>query len=281
MKLAVFLGLGLLLTAQEAWRTASDLPGVSFTGLTPAQKKNVLGVLRESGCPCGCQMQIARCRVEDPPCSQSSALARIAVDAAKSGQDVKNALANSALVKAAANRNRVLLDPVAISLEGAPFKGPAAAKVTLVEFSDFQCGFCIRAVGQLNDVLKAFPKDVRLVYKQFPLDSHSQAAVAARASLAAHEQGKFWPLHDRMYAQSREINRARVLAWAHELGLDLPRFTATLDSKATLQAVERDLDEGSRIGVEGTPTLFINGKKYQGSLDPATLLPLLKKELAN
>jgi protein-disulfide isomerase len=281
MKLALTLCLGLLLTAQEPWRTATDLPGVNFTGLSAAQKKQVLTVLRESSCPCGCQMQLARCRVEDPACGQSTALAKLAVEAAKSGKDVAREIAESALVKAAANRNRVLLDPVAIATEGAPFKGPATAKITLVEFSDFQCAFCIRAVGQLNEVLKAYPNDVRLVYKQFPLDSHSQARVAAQASLAAHAQGKFWPLHDRMYAQSRLINRARILAWAKELDLDLPKFTAVLDAKATSQSVERDIDEGNRIGVEGTPTLFINGKKYQGSLDPGVLIPLLAKEMAN
>ena len=121
-------------------------------------------------------MKIAQCRVEDPACGQSSTLARIAVDAAKAGQDVKKALAESALVKAAANRDRLMLDPVAISIEGAPFKGPANAKVTLVEFSDFQCAFCIKAVGQLEAVLKAYPRDVRLVYKQFPLDSSQRSS---------------------------------------------------------------------------------------------------------
>lgn len=279
MKLGVMLCLGLMLTAQEQWRAANTLPGVSFDGLTPAQKNKALSTMRESACPCGCSMKIAECRVKDPACGQSTTLARIAVDAAKSGQDVKKAISESALVKAAANRDRIMLDPVPISIEGAPFKGPADAKVTLVEFSDFQCAFCIRAVGQLNGVLKAYPKDVRLVYKQFPLDSHSEAAVAARASLAAHAQGKFWPLHDKMYAQSREINRTKILAWAQELGLDMPKFTAVLDAKATSEQVERDLDEGGRIGVEGTPTIFINGKKYQSSLEPSVLIPLLAKEI--
>jgi protein-disulfide isomerase len=225
-------------------------------------------------------MQLARCRVEDPACSQSTTLARAAVAAMKSGEDIKSALANSPLVKAAANRNRLLLDPVAIATEGAPSKGPDNAKITLVEFSDFQCPYCIRAVGQLDAVLKAYPQDVRLIYKQFPLDSHSQARVASQASLAAHAQGKFWPLHDRMYSQSRQINRANILVWAKELGLDMPKFTADFNAAATSKAVENDLAEGERIGVQGTPTLFINGKKYQGALEPSVLIPLLAKEMA-
>lgn len=280
MKLIAFLCLALTLTGQQQWRTVTDLPGVNFTGLTATQKAHVLTVLREFGCACGCQMEVARCRVEDPPCSQSTALARIAVEAAKAGQDIKAALAASPLVKAAASRNRLLLDPVVIATDGAPAKGPSTARITLVEFSDFQCPFCVRAVSQLEAALKAYPHDVRFVYKQFPLDSHSQARVAAQASLAAHAQGKFWPLHDRMYAQSRQINRANILAWAKEFGLDIPKFTAALDAPATAQAVDRDLAEGQRIGVEGTPTLFINGKKYQGALDPASLLPVLARELS-
>ena len=87
-------------------------------------------------------------------------------------------------------------------------------------------------------------------------------------------------MHDRLYGQSRQINRANILAWAKEFSLDIPKFTAAMDAPATSRAVERDLAEGQRVGVEGTPTVFINGKKYQGSLEPAALLPVLAKELA-
>ncbi|MBY0503619.1 MAG: thioredoxin domain-containing protein [Bryobacteraceae bacterium] len=278
MKFAVLLCLTLALPAQQAWRVANDLPGVDFTGLTAAQKKQVLAALRDGNCTCGCQMKLAQCRVEDPACSQSTILAKLAVAAAKKGEDVVAALAKSPLAVAAANRNRILLDPVAISVEGSPVKGPENARITLVEFSDFQCPYCIRAVAQLEAVMKAYPRDVKLIYKQFPLDNHSQARLAAQASLAAHAQGKFWPLHDRMYSRSREINRANILLWANEFGLDMPKFTAMMDAPATKQAVDRDIEEGSRVGVEGTPTLFINGKKYQGALEPSVLIGLLAKE---
>ncbi len=281
MKLFAFLCLALSAIAQQQWRAATTLPGVDFTGLTAAQKTKVLATLREFGCPCGCQMEVARCRIEDPPCSQSTALGRLAVEAVKAGKDIKAALSASPYVVASANRNRILLDPVTIAVDGAPVKGPATARITLVEFSDFQCPFCVKAVGQLEAVMKAYPNDVRLIYKQFPLDNHSQAQLAAQASLAAHAQGKFWPLHDRMYSKSREINRAKILAWAQEFGLDMPKFTALMDAPATVASVQRDLVEGQRIGVEGTPSLFINGKKYQGALDPAVLLPILAKELGD
>jgi len=272
-----FLFTGLLL-AQD-WKTATELPGVNFAGLTSAKKEEVLKVLREFGCPCGCPMQLAQCRVEDPACSQSTTLATVAVDAAKAGKDIRKALAASPLVKSAGDRNRMLLDPVEISIAGSPAKGPANAKITIVEFSDFQCPYCIKAIGHLDAALKAFPKDVRLVYKHFPLDSHGQARMAAQASLAAELQGKFWPMHDRLYAQSRQISRMNVLNWAKELGMDMPKFVAALDSAAVKGQVDRDVADGDRIGVQGTPTVFLNGKKYQGALDPGVFLPVLTKEL--
>lgn len=264
------------------WQAATTLPGVDMKRLTPAQQKVALSILRESTCPCGCPMQLAQCRVEDPACGQSQTLANIVLEAAaanKSAVEIRKILADSPLVKAASQRDRILLDPVSINILGAPVKGPAAAKVTIVEFSDFQCPFCVKAIPQLDALMKAFPNDVRLVYKQFPLDSHSQAALASRASLAAHAQGKFWPLHDRMYANSRAINRETVLGWAKEFGLDMAKFTKVFDAPETQAAVERDLADGGRAGVNATPTLYINGKKYQGAIALEQLTPIIAAEL--
>lgn len=264
------------------WQSATTLPGVDMKGLTPAQQKIVLTVLRENACPCGCPMQLAQCRVEDPACGQSQNLATMVRDAAAAGKtaaQIKQLLANSPLMKAAAQRDRILLDPVPLNLFGAPVKGSPNAKVTIVEFSDFQCPFCVKAIPQLEALLKAFPNDVRLVYKQFPLDQHNQAELAARASLAAHAQGKFWPLHDKMYANARIINRTTVLVWAKELGLDVPKFTQILDSPETAAAVKRDMADGTRAAVSATPTIFINGRKYQGPIELGQLTPIIQDEL--
>lgn len=249
--------------------------------LTPGQRTALLAALREADCPCGCPMKIAQCRVEDPGCGQSQTLATLALKEAAAGKPaagIRKALAESPLVKAAAQRDRILLDPVPLPTQGAPSKGPANARVTIVEFSDFQCPFCVKAVGELNAVLKAFPNDVRLVYKQFPLDTHSQAALAARASLAAHEQGKFWELHDRMYAESQAIERRTIINWAKALGLDMPRFLKKLDDPTVQATVRREFEEGSQAGVSATPTIFLNGRKYQGPIEVRLLTPLITAE---
>jgi protein-disulfide isomerase len=266
----------------QDWRTATELPGVSWDGLSPAQKTAALNVIRGFDCICGCNMKLAQCRIEDPPCGYSRALAAMAVEAAKQGKSekgIRQVLEGSNLVIRARQRNRILLDPVEIPITGAPSKGPAEAKVTIVEFSDFQCPYCAVAVGKLNALLRAYPNDVRLVFKQFPLEIHSMAALAASAALSAHSQGKFWPMHDKMYAEFRRLSRSNILEWAKELGLDPAKFQASMDSAVTQTAVQHDMEDGIRAGVEGTPTVFVNGKKYQGSLDIDAFRTVIDAEL--
>jgi protein-disulfide isomerase len=276
--LMLFAAMGL---AQD-WKTATELPGVSFQGLSAAQKTAALNAMREFGCTCGCKMTVAQCRIEDPPCGHSRTLAAMAVAAARQGKstaEILKVLEASNLAKAARDRNRILLDPVEIPIAGAPVRGPADAKVTLVEFSDFQCPYCAAAAGKLEALQQAYPRDVRLVFKQFPLEIHSMAAFAAAAALAAHAQGKFWPLHDKMYAEFQHLSRAKILEWGQELGLDSARFKAGMEAATTHAVIQRDMDDGLRAGVQGTPTVFVNGKKYQGSLDFEAFRPVIEAEL--
>lgn len=282
MRLIASLLLVVTLGLAQDWKTAKDLPGVSWEGLTPDQKTAALNAIREFDCTCGCGMKVAQCRVEDPPCGHSRALSAMAVEAAKQGKseaEIRQVLEGSPLAKQAKQRNRILLDPVEIPIAGAPFKGPANAKVTIVEFSDFQCPYCAVAVRKLDALLAAYPRDVRLVFKQFPLEIHSTAALAAAAALSAQSQGMFWPMHYKMYEGFRNLSRANILAWAAELGLDPFKFQAGMDSPKTQAAVQREMEEGIRAGVQGTPTVFVNGKKYQGSLDLEPFRTVIEAEL--
>ncbi len=268
-----------LLIGQD-WQTSQNLPAVDFTGLTAAQKALALKVLRTNSCPCGCAMKLAECRIKDPNCSFSRGLAAIVVDSVKKG-------ANEAAVRAAVDASplmhraapQLLERPVAIPIDGAPFTGPKNARVTLVEFSDFQCPYCAQAVGKLNAVLKAYPNQVKLVFKQFPLDKHSQAALAAAAALAAHRQGKFWQLHDAMFGDRTHLSRQRILAMAGAIGLDTKRFEQDWDSPAIKQVVAREEMEGEMAGVDSTPTVFIDGQKYNGALDLDAIRPIIDAEL--
>ncbi|MCC6389897.1 MAG: thioredoxin domain-containing protein [Bryobacterales bacterium] len=284
LRAGVFLLAGCLLRAQapsaQDWQKATDLPALDTSGLSTPRKATLLKILREEGCTCNCGMRVAECRVKDPACGDSRALASIAVQQLKAGKteaQIRTALKDSELARA--RRANLFGEPVKLSLEGAPSRGPANARITIVEFSDFQCPYCRIAAKNAYTLLSMFPKDVRLVYKQFPLEDHSQAEIAAEGALAAHAQGKFWELHDRMFAAPREISRAKLGAWALELGLDLAKFNADLNSGKYKAQVRKDVQEGVSAGVQGTPTFFINGRQYRGAMDPAQLKPILEEEL--
>lgn len=267
-----------LLTAQETWKVATELPALDLSPLSPPQREAALTLLRTESCPCGCTMKIAECRIKDPACSFSRGLAATAVREFKAGKNP--AEVKSAMDQQGAPSQRILDDAVKIPIAGAPAKGPANAKITIVEFSDFQCPYCSQAVTKADDLLKRYPNDVRLVFKQFPLDMHSQAKLAAMAGLAANEQGKFWPLHDKMFANFRKVNRDNILLWAKESGLDMFRFTNALDSGRFGKTVEKDMSDGVNAGVQGTPTFFINGQRLNAPLDYDVVKPIFEAELA-
>jgi protein-disulfide isomerase len=263
--------------AQGDWKTGPAIPGVDLTGLSKPQRDLALSILRSEGCACGCDMKIGQCRVEDPKCAVSRKLTDLVLKESSEGKSAKDIRAD--LAKLASEPPPLLSEPVKISIDGDPMRGPSTARVTIVEFSDFQCPFCARAVSEATAVLAKFPKDVRLVFKQYPLDTHSQAALAAEAALAAQAQGKFWELHDKMYANFRSISRDRIFVWAKEIGLDLDKLRADLDSHKFAARVSAESHQGDNAGVEGTPTFFIDGKRLNTTFDVATVTPLIQAEL--
>ena len=270
-----------LLWAQADWKAVDNLPGVDYSGLSPVQTRALLRLLRNHDCVCGCGMKVAECRVKDPNCSWSKGLAAAMGNAIRAGKDENGALeaAKASKWSRGPRPPKLLDDPVTIPTAGSPVRGPADAVLTLVEFSDFQCPYCWVAVAKLNAVLEAYPGKIKLIFKQFPLDMHSQAALAAAAAVAAHRQGRFWPMHDALFAHRRELSRPLILALAHTAGLDMQRFGADLDSAETKATVARDVEDGDRAGVEGTPSVFINGRKYNGELDLPAIRTVIDEEL--
>jgi protein-disulfide isomerase len=272
------LGCGLLM-AQD-WKTADALPGIDLNGLTAAQKATVLKVLREHDCSCGCNMKLAECRIVDPSCSYSNGLAAAVVNAIRAGKSEADAIvAANASNWAHVQPPKLLDDPVSIPIAGAPYLGPQNAPITIVEFSDFQCPYCALAVPQIKAILKTYPSQVKLVFKEFPLEEHSQAELAASAAVAAQKQGKFWAMHDAMYANRNNLSRQNILALAKQTGLDMKRFENDMNSTEVRETIVRDLQDGDRAGVQGTPTIFINGQRYNGEIALDTLKPILDAEL--
>ena len=152
-----------------------------------------------------------------------------------------------------------------IPIGASPSLGSATAPVTIVEFSDFECPFCSRVGGPLKQAVKHFDGRVRLVFKNFPLNFHKSAQLAAEASLAAGAQGRFWEMHDALFQNQKALSRADIDAFAEALGLDMERFAKALDTHEFRDQVAGDVKLGSKIGVGGTPTVFINGRKFNPS----------------
>ena len=135
------------------------------------------------------------------------------------------------------------------------------------------------AVKEVEAIQAAYPKDIKLIYKHFPLSMHPHAPLAAQASLAAQNQGKFWEMHDLLFANFRRLSRENILVWAGQLGLDMDKFKADLDSPKSKAVVDKDEADGEQAGVYGTPAFFINGRLYNGPLNLTALKPILDAEL--
>jgi protein-disulfide isomerase len=272
--------LGAVLAAAQNWQTTDALPAVNLQGLTTAQKATVLKILRAQGCTCGCSMKLAQCRVEDPSCSYSTGLSAAIVDAVKQGKSEADAIAaaNGSRWAHPEGTGKVLDDPITIPVAGSPVTGALKAPITIVEFSDFQCPYCIAATPEIHALLKAYPQQVKLIFKEFPLETHSEAYAAATAALAAHKQGKFWAMHDAMF-DHRDLSKPNLIAMAKTAGLDIARFEKDMDSKEVRDAIAKDVEDGDRANVEGTPTIFINGQRYNGAIQLQFLKPVIDAEL--
>jgi len=161
-----------------------------------------------------------------------------------------------------------------------PWKGAPEPLVTIVEFSDFECPFCSKLASTLESVVARYPEDVRLVFKQFPLGMHARAEPAARATVAAHAQGKFWEMHDKLFADRTKLADADIRRYAQEIGLDVAKFEKDLADPSTQAKVAAEMNEGRVLEVASTPTFFVNGRKVQGAKDIDAIVQIVEEERA-
>jgi protein-disulfide isomerase len=167
-----------------------------------------------------------------------------------------------------------------VPVEGAAVRGPAEAPVTIVEFTDYQCPYCARANATVTRLLEEYGPKLRLAVRQNPLEMHPNARQAALAALAAGEQGQYWAMHDKLFANPRTLDAQSLERFAQELGLSLPTFRASLDSPKLHQALQKDLALAGSLGLNGTPTFFINGRRLVGAQPVEAFKQVIDEELA-
>jgi protein-disulfide isomerase len=177
---------------------------------------------------------------------------------------------------------RLSLEPprLTVATAGRPTRGPADAPIEMIEFSDFQCPFCLRANPIVDRVLQVYGNRIRFTYRHYPLGNHPNARPAAEAAQCANEQGKFWEYHDRLFATASHLTDADLKADAAALGLDTAKFNACVDSHKYKADVDADIQAGDEAGVDGTPAFFINGRMISGAQPFEVFKRIIDEELA-
>jgi len=176
---------------------------------------------------------------------------------------------------------KVLLEPPRAAVQATgPSRGSADAAVTIVEFSDFECPFCSRAVATIKKVEETYGDKVRIFYRDFPLESHRGAVHAAEAAHCAGEQEQFWPMHDKLYSKQGGVSDADIRKYAGDLGLDAEQFNTCLQSGKFTATWKASQAEGTRVGVVSTPTFFVNGRMVPGAAPFEHFARIIDEELA-
>ena len=156
-------------------------------------------------------------------------------------------------------------------------QGPDNAPVTLLEYGDYQCSYCGDLYPVLKDIQKQMGKSLRFVFRNFPITSiHLQAFVAAEAAEAAASQHKFWQMHDKLYENQFDLSAESIVIYAEQVGLGMDRFVKEVNGQTYAKRIKHDFQGGVMSGVNGTPSLFINGERYDGDRDARSIVVALK-----
>lgn len=237
-------------------RTLSDKLDISE--LTPVESKRLERVVNTQTSPCGDDVTLAEALFNPRHCPLAPLAGSFVVEKIKRDY-------NEEEISQAYLARYAKLKGLEIPKDGSPQKGAADPVALFVVFTDFQCPFCAEAAERLDEILRSRPNDVSLIHKNFPIPSlHPEAELTARAAYAAGVQGKFWEMHDTLFSTAgSELNRERIDIIAEGLGLDMEKFNEDISSTAATAAIESDKKLGESLGVTGTPTLFVNGRRIE------------------
>jgi protein-disulfide isomerase len=235
-----------------------SLEGVDTSALTPREKKEWGLYVTEFLSPCqNVPVPISQCVQEKRACSKCLPAAKYIL------RGVKDGMTREQLEKSYKGR----FEPATVKnvpIDGSPVKGPDGAPITIVEFADFECPHCGEVAPLLDKLQEQHKNDVRMVFKFYPLPGHPHADIAARAAIAAMNQGKFWEMHHALFANQHHLEQTDLDSYAKDLGLEVSRFHADMQASATADRIAKDHKLGEDLQIQGTPTIYINGRMFDG-----------------
>ncbi|MBZ0235826.1 MAG: thioredoxin domain-containing protein [Deltaproteobacteria bacterium] len=251
----------------------TPLPGVDVSGLPAAKQETFYRLVGSLPSPCGKAHSLRTSVTSDQSCKRAPFAARLVAELLVDEQS------NDVVQDLYAERYTKNTAVQTIDVGAAPMAGEASAPVTLVEFFDYGCPACMQLKPALDMVLKENRSKLKIYYKMYPLvKAHPDSLGAAKAALAAHAQGKFHAMHDLIFDRFGAHKESDLRGYAQQLGLDMARYET--DFAAAEARVKADMEDGTAVGVDGTPTLFLNGRKYPGPSDPKYFAAAIEEELA-
>ncbi|HEY8923921.1 MAG TPA: thioredoxin domain-containing protein [Polyangia bacterium] len=248
-------------------------PGVDVSKLDELARKIFFRVVTSEPSVCGKAQSLLASAKKDESCRRSLNAVKYVARLADQGYT------QSEISEALEKRYRAT-EPKFIDVSEAPVEGNPSAKVSLVEFADYECPHCKRFQPVLRQVLDEFRRDIKVYFKHYPLPQHTNARLAAEAAVAAQKQGKFWQYQDKLWENQDSLSPADMEKFAKEVGLDMTKFRADLEDPKTKARVQKDRVDGGTLGLSSTPTLFINGREYTDAKDTESLREWIKEELA-
>jgi predicted DsbA family dithiol-disulfide isomerase len=238
-----------------------DLPGIDTTGFTSRERHELGQYAAELASPCAeVAVPLDKCLTERRSCSACLPAAKLIAHA------VRNGLAWEQIRDLYKQRFDSSSLP-SIALEGSPSRGPESAPVVLVEFADFECPFCQKLAPELDALYGKHSGELRFVYKFLPLPMHPHGEPAARAAIAAQMQGRFWPMHHLLFANGQHLEQPDLETYAKTIGLDVERFRADMASAAATARLDTDRKLADKLGIKGTPSIYINSRAYDSKVD--------------
>ena len=254
-------------------RALADVPGFDFSRLASPAKRELLSVLTDEFDYCGRPLTLLASLKKGDACKHTRRLVGLAATLAADGSPATEIIVQLSKYNQGFNKSRATFKP-----DERQCTGGKDAKVTLVEFSDFECPFCAAARPILEDYVKQ-RASVRLCWMAYPLPQHPNALFAGQAALFARDAGKFWAMHDALFDNQLSLSEDFIRGLLSKQGLDVKAFEKVLASKKYLEELESSKEAGKKASVESTPSIFVNGRKYPLGLNVESLSLAVYDEL--